>query len=157
EICPVDIPLPRQILEHRRHGHRKTVTKRALLQVWSRPGAARAATRLAGPVRRLFPVGPAPPAQRPFRSLVPPGGAAAGRPLTIFASCLVDRIMPEAAKALNRILHAAGHRVEFPEDQWCCGLICSNAGDFDRGARLFERLVSALDGSDGPIVTPSAS
>ena len=65
--------------------------------------------------------------------------------------------MPEAAEALNRILHAAGHRVEFPEDQWCCGLICSNAGDFDRGARLFERLVSVLDGSEGPIVTPSAS
>ena len=157
EICPVDIPLPRQILEHRRHGHRKTVTKRALLQVWSRPGAARAATRLAGPVSRLFPVGPAPLAKRPFRSMVRTGGAAGGPPVTIFASCLVDRIMPEAAEALNRILHAAGHRVEFPGDQWCCGLICSNAGDFDRGARLFERLVSALDGSAGPIVTPSAS
>ena len=157
EICPVDIPLPRQILEHRRHGHRKTLTKRALLQMWSRPGAARAATRLAAPVSRLFPVGPLPLAQRPFRSLVQTGGPNGGQPATIFASCLVDRIMPEAGQALNRILRAAGYRVEFPESQWCCGLICSNAGDFDRGAYLFGRLVSALEGSQGPIVTPSAS
>jgi len=157
EICPVDIPLPRQILEHRRHGHRKTLTKRALLQTWSRPGAARAATRLAAPVSRLFPVGPVPLAKRPFRSLVQTGGPDGWQPATIFASCLVDRIMPEAGQALNRILQGAGYRVEFPESQWCCGLICSNAGDFHRGARLFARLVSALEASAGPIVTPSAS
>ena len=157
EICPVDIPLPRQILEHRRHGHRKTLTKRALLQMWSRPGAARAATRLAAPVSRLFPVGPVPLPQRPFRSLVQTGGPDGWQPATIFASCLVDRVMPEAGQALNRILRRAGYRVEFPESQWCCGLICSNAGDFDRGAGLFARLVSALEVSEGPIVTPSAS
>jgi len=157
EICPVEIPLPRQILEHRRHGHRKSLSKRALLQMWSRPGAARAATRLAGPVSRLFPVGPLPLAQRPFRSLVQTGGPDGGQPATIFASCLVDRIMPEAGLALNRILSEAGFRVEFPDSQWCCGLICSNAGDFARGARLFARLVSALEASKGPIVTPSAS
>ena len=157
EICPVDIPLPRQILEHRRHGHRKTLAKRALLRMWSRLGAARAATRMAAPLSRLFPVGPVPLADRPFRSLVETGGAQGGQPVTMFASCLVDRIMPEAGEALNRILRTAGYRVEFPEDQWCCGLICSNAGDFERGARLFRRLVSALDGSGGPIVTPSAS
>ncbi|HKA12260.1 MAG TPA: LUD domain-containing protein [Candidatus Dormibacteraeota bacterium] len=157
EICPVDIPLPRQILEHRRHGHRKTLTKRALLQMWSRPGAARAATRLAAPVSRLFPVGPVPLAKRPFRSLVQTGGPDGEQPATIFASCLVDRVMPEAGQALNRILRRAGYRVEFPESQWCCGLICSNAGDFDRGAGLFARLVSALEASEGPIVTPSAS
>ena len=77
--------------------------------------------------------------------------------MTIFASCLVDRIMPEAGQALNRILRSAGYRVEFPERQWCCGLICSNAGDFESGAHLFGRLVSALEASHGPIVTPSAS
>ena len=39
EICPVDIALPRQILEHRRKG-RKSLRKRALLGVWERPGLA---------------------------------------------------------------------------------------------------------------------
>jgi iron-sulfur cluster protein len=155
EICPVDIPLPRQILEHRRNGHRKTLTKRALLQVWSRPGLAQAGMRLAAPVSRALGAGPMPLAARSYRSQARPGGE--GPPVTVFASCLVDRMLPEAGVALERILRAAGHRVEFPRAQWCCGLISSNAGDFARGGRLFERLAEALAGSDGPIVTPSAS
>ena len=157
EICPVDIPLPRQILEHRRHGHRRTLTKRALLQAWSHPGLAQAGMRLAAPLSRVLPVGPVPLAPRPFRSLVRPGGPEGAPPVTIFASCLVDRILPEAGDALQRIVRAAGCRVEFPKGQWCCGLISSNAGDFDRGAGLFRQLVAALAGSEGPIVTPSAS
>jgi len=155
EICPVDVPLPRQILEHRRRGHCRPLTKRALLRLWSSPGAARTGLRLAAPVSRLFPVGPAPLASPPYRARVRPGGE--GDPVTVFASCLVDRLLPEAGEALERVLRAAGRRVVFPEDQWCCGLICSNAGDFDRGARLLRRLVAALEASDGPIVTPSAS
>jgi L-lactate dehydrogenase complex protein LldF len=155
EVCPVGIPLPRQILEHRRHGHRKTLAKRALLRVWSRPELARASTWLAGPVSRAAPVGPAPLAARPYRSRARPGGE--GPPVTVFASCLVDRVLPEAGEALEGILKAAGHRVQFPRAQWCCGLISSNAGDFARGSRLLRGLVAALDGSEGPIVTPSAS
>jgi iron-sulfur cluster protein len=151
EICPVDIPLPRQILEHRRRGHRKTLAKRALLRLWSRPALARAGMGMA----RFVPVGPMPLARRPYRSRARPGGE--GSPVTVFASCLVDRMLPEAGEALERILRAAGHRVVYPRAQWCCGLISSNAGDFGRGARLFRELVAALAGSEGPIVTPSAS
>src|SRR5438093_3069924 len=112
---------------------------------------------LAAPLSRLFPVGPAPLAAKPFRSLVETGGDGDRGPATIFASCLVDRMLPEAGTALNRILAAAGYRVEFPRDQWCCGLICANAGDFERGARLSRDLTAALAFSHGPIVTPSAS
>jgi Fe-S oxidoreductase len=157
EICPVDIPLPRQILEHRRHVKRKTLTKRALLEAWSRPALVQAGMDLAAPVSRLFPIGPAPLASPPFRDLVETGGDGKAGPLTIFASCLVDRVTPEAAVALNRIARAAGYRVEFPRDQWCCGLICSNAGAFDKGSGLNRDLVTALAASQGPIVTPSAS
>jgi Fe-S oxidoreductase len=157
EICPVDIPLPRQILEHRRHSHRKTFTKRALLEAWSRPRLVRSGMSLAGPVSRLFPVGPMPLAAKPFHSLVETGEEGSRGPATIFASCLVDLLLPEAGTALNRILAAAGYRVEFPRDQWCCGLICANAGDFEKGARLCRDLTTALSGSEGPIVTPSAS
>jgi iron-sulfur cluster protein len=157
EICPVDIPLPRQILEHRRRGHRKTLTKRALLEAWVQPRLAQSGMSLASALSRLFPVGPAPLAARPFRSLVETGGEDGGGPATIFASCLVDRLVPEAGVALNRVLRAAGFRVEFPRDQWCCGLICANAGDFEKGARLSSDLAAVLAGSDGPIVTPSAS
>jgi Fe-S oxidoreductase len=157
EICPVGIPLPRQILEHRRHSHRKTLSKQALLELWSRPSMARAGTALAAPVSRLFPVGPAPLARRSLRSQIRAGGPEEAPPVTIFASCLVDRMTPEAGLALNRILHAAGNRVEFPPGQWCCGLICANAGDFEKAEKLGRRLVQDLAGSSGPIVTPSAS
>lgn len=157
EICPVDIPLPRQILEHRRHSHRKTLSKRALLTTWAAGALGQASLSLAAPLSHLVPTGPMPLANPPLRRRLRPGGPAAAQPATIFASCLVDRVLPEAGLALNRILRAAGYRVEFPPKQWCCGLICANAGDFDKGSRLDRQLTRALTDSQGPIITPSAS
>jgi L-lactate dehydrogenase complex protein LldE len=86
---------------------------------------------------------------------VRPGGD--GPEVTLFASCLVDRVMPGAGEALERILRRAGFKVLFPKGQWCCGLISANAGDFEKAARLAGALVDALAGGTGPIVTPSAS
>jgi iron-sulfur cluster protein len=157
EICPVDIPLPRQILEHRRAGSPKTIAKRGLLALWERPALADRALRLAAPLSGLVPSAPVPIAPRPYRDLVGRGGDPDAEPLTIFASCLVDRMAPEAALALEQIARAAGHRVEFPAAQWCCGLIAANAGDFEAGAHLNQQLVQTLAESEGLIVTPSAS
>ncbi len=157
EICPVDIPLPRQILEHRRHTHRKTMTKRALLTTWAAGALGQASIGLAAPLSHLVPAGPVQLASPPLRRRLLPGGPEAAAPATIFASCLVDRVLPEAGLALNRILRAAGYRVEFPKKQWCCGLICANAGDFVKGSRLDRQLTRALAESEGPIITPSAS
>ena len=154
EICPVGIPLPRQILEHRRHG-RKSMRKRALLDVWERPGLADGLMRAAAPFSALAPGAPrlaAIPYRDRFRE-----SHVDGEPLTIFASCLVDRMRPEAAVALARIATAAGFKVGFPKAQWCCGLIAANAGDFSGGAELSERLAASLGDSKGLIVTPSAS
>jgi iron-sulfur cluster protein len=148
EICPVDIPLPRQILEHRRSGS-KTLAKKAMLSVWERPALADRVMRTAAPFTPLL-------AGRPYRDGVAKDGGG-GEPLTIFASCLVDRVRPEAGHALEKIARAAGYDVRFPERQWCCGLIAANAGDFEHGAELNRDLVAALAGSEGPIVTPSAS
>ncbi len=156
EVCPVGIPLPRQILEHRRRAHRHPPTKRALLSLWSHGRLARMGMRAAAPLTGLLP-SPLPLASPPLYARVRPDrGPAAAGPATVFASCLVDRVMPEAGEALVRILRAAGYRVAMPE-QWCCGLILANAGDFERAGRLFRQLVASLAGSEGPIVTPSAS
>lgn len=154
EICPVGIPLPRQILEHRRHG-RKSLRKRALLGVWERPELADGLIRAAAPFSGLAPSTPR-LAGTPYRDLVRRSDVD-GEPLTIFASCLVDRMRPEAAVALERIATAAGFQVGFPKAQWCCGLIAANAGDFSGGAALSDRLASSLGESKGLIVTPSAS
>jgi Fe-S oxidoreductase len=158
EICPVDIPLPRQILEHRRQG-RKSLRKKVLTGVWERPALADSLLRAGAPFRRLIPGAP-PLARVPYRDRS--GGAVAGtgqggEPLTIFASCMVDRMLPAAAVALQEIATAAGYEVGFPKGQWCCGLIAANAGDFAGGAELHADLAASLGDSKGLIVTPSAS
>ncbi len=154
EICPVDIPLPRQILEHRRAG-RKSLRKRALLGVWERPELADRLLRAAAPLSGLVPGAPR-LARVPYRDRVRPSDVD-GEPLTIFASCLVDRVQPQAAVALEKIATAAGFKVGFPKGQWCCGLIAANAGDFGGGVDLHDRLARILGDSKGLIVTPSAS
>jgi len=154
EICPVGIPLPRQILEHRRSG-RKSLRKRAVLELWKRPRLANTLMRTAAPFSGLVPGTPK-LARAPFRDRVRQADVD-GEPLTIFASCLADRAWPDSAAALERIAAAAGFKVGFPKDQWCCGLVAANAGDFKTGAHLAGRLAASLGDSKGLIVTPSAS
>jgi L-lactate dehydrogenase complex protein LldF len=155
EICPVDIPLPRQILEHRRRG-RKSLRKKALLGVWKREGLADQLLRAGAGFSSLVPEQPR-LARTPFRDMVGSPQGHGKRPLTIFASCMVDRMLPQAATALRQIADIAGYTVEFPKGQWCCGLIAANAGDFSGGANLHDALAKSLGNSKGPIVTPSAS
>jgi len=154
EVCPVDIPLPRQILEHRRRG-RKSLRKRALVEMWKRPELADRALRAAAPFSGLLPGAPR-LARTPFRDRVRTAEVD-GEPLTIFASCLGDRAWPQAVTALERIGAAAGFSVGFPKAQWCCGLIAANAGDFESGKELGGQLAASLGDSKGLIVTPSAS
>ena len=154
EICPVDIPLPRQILEHRKKG-RKSLRKKAVLGLWKRPELADRMLRAGAPFSGLVPGAPR-LARVPYRDRARPSEVD-GEPLTIFASCMVDRVQPQAAVALERIATAAGFNVGFPKGQWCCGLIAANAGDFKGGAALHASLAESLGNSKGLIVTPSAS
>ena len=57
EICPVDIPLPRQILEHRKKG-RKSLRKKAVLGLWKRPELADRILRVGAPFSGLVPGAP---------------------------------------------------------------------------------------------------
>jgi L-lactate dehydrogenase complex protein LldF len=154
EICPVDIPLPSQILEHRRKG-RKSLRKKAVLGLWKRPELADRMLRVGAPFSGLVPGAPR-LARVPYRDQAKLSQVD-GEPLTIFASCMVDRVQPQAAVALERIATAAGFNVGFPKGQWCCGLIAANAGDFKGGAALHATLATSLGNSKGLIVTPSAS
>jgi Fe-S oxidoreductase len=126
-----------------------------VLGVWERPALADRLLRAGAPLSGLMPGAPK-LAQVPYRDRFMPSDVD-GEPLTIFASCMVDRVQPQAAVALERIATAAGFKVGFPKGQWCCGLIAANAGDFPGGAALHTQLASALGDSKGLIVTPSAS
>jgi Fe-S oxidoreductase len=123
--------------------------------LWERPELADRVLRAGAPFSGLMPGAPR-LARVPYRDRVAPSEVD-GEPLTIFASCMVDRVQPQAAEALERIATAAGFRVGFPKAQWCCGLIAANAGDFHGGADLCTGLVESLGNSKGLIVTPSAS
>src|SRR6185503_5310555 len=123
--------------------------------VWKRPELADRLLRAGAPLSRLVPGAPR-LARVPYRDLAP-ASVAGAKPLTLFASCLVDRMLPAAAVALERIATAAGYNVGFPKAQWCCGLIAANAGDFEGADKMQALLSDSLRNSEGPIVTPSAS
>jgi L-lactate dehydrogenase complex protein LldF len=154
EVCPVDIPLPRQILEHRRKG-RKSLRKKAVIEMWKRPKLADTLMRAAAPISGFVPGAPR-LATTPYRDRVHEHQVD-GEPLTIFASCLGDRAWPQAAVALERIGTVGGFNVGFPKGQWCCGLVAANAGDFEAAVDLSSNLYATLRDSKGLIVTPSAS
>jgi len=123
--------------------------------MWKRPKLADALMRAAAPFSGFVPGAPR-LARTPYRDRVEPHHVE-GEPLTIFASCLGDRAWPGAAVALERIASAAGFNVGFPKDQWCCGLMAANAGDFKTAYKLTTSLAESLRNSKGVIVTPSAS
>jgi L-lactate dehydrogenase complex protein LldE len=74
----------------------------------------------------------------------------------LFATCLGDLVFPEAVEDAERLLRAAGHEVEFPPRQVCCGQPAFNAGHraaARRVARGFARTFSR----EAPVVVPSGS
>jgi L-lactate dehydrogenase complex protein LldE len=74
----------------------------------------------------------------------------------LFASCLADLALPEAASDAEALLREAGLEVEFPSGQVCCGQPAFNSGHraaARRVARTFTRAFSR----DAPVVAPSGS
>lgn len=75
----------------------------------------------------------------------------------LFVTCLVDGFAPQVGVAVVKLLEDAGHTVEFPFDQTCCGQPAHNAGYQDQAIRMASHTVDVLDATDGPIVIPSGS
>jgi L-lactate dehydrogenase complex protein LldE len=84
--------------------------------------------------------------------------AAASRParVSLFITCISDTLFPETGKAVVRLLERLGHRVEFPEEQTCCGQMHANSGYQLEAAPLVRRFVRAF-GDAEVVVTPSGS
>lgn len=75
----------------------------------------------------------------------------------LFVTCLVDGFAPQVGVAVVKLLEGAGHTVEFPFDQTCCGQPAHNAGYRDQAVRMASHTVEVLDATEGPIVIPSGS
>jgi L-lactate dehydrogenase complex protein LldE len=50
------------------------------------------------------------------------------RPVALFIPCYVDQLYPAVGMATVRVLERLGVKVDFPEDQTCCGQPMANAG-----------------------------
>ena len=187
DVCPVDIPLPKQILAVRRRVTARRglpMLQRAAFAVWKRPrlfraiaSAAAVATtplrkggllRLPQPRRYAWRALPA-PAIRPAQRLLAPAtrGAREG-PLVVsgtrglrvafFIQCITDRFTPELATAAVRLLAACGADVVVPPRQHCCGLPLFDSGDWDGARQLARQTIAALEGSGVDwVVSPAGS
>ncbi len=192
-VCPVGIPLPRQILAVRARvveAQGMPLPVRLALEVWSRPRLADMAVRFSAVLGKPFFKGrfvdparvgaglipqvrnlvgwrtpPAParvPARDRLRLRAPvvtiPGSKAAGLRICYFTQCLTDRLYPDMAAAVVRVLEACGAEVIVPEDQHCCGLAAIDAGDPELGRRMARQTIEVLERAGGDlIVTGGAS
>jgi L-lactate dehydrogenase complex protein LldE len=76
--------------------------------------------------------------------------------ISLFIPCFVDQLTPEVGLDMARVLRRAGHELEFPEDQTCCGQPAFNTGYWQDARPLAERFVQVFRNADA-VVCPSGS
>jgi len=87
-----------------------------------------------------------------------PSSQAKGLTVAYFPGCMIDRLAPEMGEAALRVLAACGCKVEFPENQHCCGLVALNMGDRAHGRKMAEQTLAMLEGVQADwIVTNTTS
>jgi L-lactate dehydrogenase complex protein LldE len=74
----------------------------------------------------------------------------------LFVPCYVDQFFPQVGMATVRVLERHGVRVEFPEEQSCCGQPMANSGCADEARPLAEKFLRVFGGYDY-VVAPSGS
>jgi L-lactate dehydrogenase complex protein LldE len=76
--------------------------------------------------------------------------------VALFATCLVDGLFPDVARATVRLLRRLGHEVVFPPEQSCCGQMHLNTGYPAEALPLVRRHARVFDEFDA-IIVPSGS
>jgi L-lactate dehydrogenase complex protein LldE len=74
----------------------------------------------------------------------------------LFIPCYVEQLYPEVGLATVRLLERHGVRVEYPEDQTCCGQPMSNSGCSADAKPLAEKFLRLFRGYEF-VVAPSGS
>ena len=76
--------------------------------------------------------------------------------VALFATCLVDTMVPQVARATAVLLERLGHEVVVPPDQACCGQMHVNTGYRREAVPIVANHVRAFAGAEA-IVAPSGS
>lgn len=76
--------------------------------------------------------------------------------VALFVTCVVDQLFPRTGMAMAEVLERLGCRVEFPEDQTCCGQPAYNSGWMDEAREVAQRFVRVFEGYEY-VVAPSGS
>lgn len=76
--------------------------------------------------------------------------------VSLFVTCLVDTLFPDAGRATVAVLERLGVEVDFPLDQTCCGQMHVNTGYRAEALGMVRAFVHAFAGSEA-IVAPSVS
>lgn len=74
----------------------------------------------------------------------------------LFIPCYVDQLYPEVGLATVRLLERHGVRVEYPEEQTCCGQPMANSGCGAEAKPLAEKFLRLFRGYEF-VVAPSGS
>ncbi|MGY1704560.1 (Fe-S)-binding protein [Geodermatophilus sp. SYSU D00697] len=76
--------------------------------------------------------------------------------VALFATCLVDTMVPQVAMATATLLERLGHEVVVPPGQTCCGQMHVNTGYRREAVPIVANHVRALAGAEA-VVAPSGS
>ena len=85
-----------------------------------------------------------------------PENRPAGKHVLLMGTCLCDAFFDKAGIATVEILEHLGVKVEFPEDQTCCGQPAFNYGDWEASRKVAKHAASVFAG-DLPVIVPSGS
>jgi iron-sulfur cluster protein len=174
-VCPVGIPLPRQILDVRAMVVEKKGMKRAkqaILTAYAKPSLMNLLFKIGAraqlPVTRGRPyirarkmpilrsqtrwrslpaLAPRPARDRQIPAAAPSiiPSAVAGKSAAIFPGCMTDRLYPEQAGAIVTVLQGLGVRVVPATGLHCCGLPTQNSGDLPHARSMAKQTISQLE------------
>jgi L-lactate dehydrogenase complex protein LldE len=76
--------------------------------------------------------------------------------VSLFVTCIVDQVFPDVGLAMASVLERLGCRLDFPEDQTCCGQPAFNSGYRDEARKVARHALGVLRNAEY-VVVPSGS
>lgn len=77
--------------------------------------------------------------------------------VNFFVTCIGDALKSRMARDSVLLLEHLGCRVNFPENQSCCGQPAINSGYIASALPAMKSLIAALEDNDDPIISPAGS